>query len=70
MTTKETLWELPAETTPTLIEYLLTSDLNTIPTEVLNDFWWYLDQALGYEFWAEKQQCLKRLTHDQESLQP
>lgn len=65
MMTKETLSPLPQETTPTLTKYLLTSDLNTIPQEVLNDFWWYLDQALGYEFWIEQQekiQCLKEST--------
>jgi hypothetical protein len=53
---------LPQETTPILVRYLLTCEISTMPQEIRDNFWWYVDVALGYEFWCKKRDELHSLT--------
>lgn len=61
MTMTETLFALPATTTLELLDYLLNYPVESLPDEVVNNYWFYLDYALGYQFWADKQDELCQL---------
>jgi hypothetical protein len=58
---------LPIERTQILIDYLLTCDLEKMPLEVRENFWFYIDHALGYNFWASKQKEIECLLNTKES---
>jgi hypothetical protein len=68
--TKESLLPLPAKQTPTLVKFLSDMELQTLGGITPNEYLHLWDLALGYEFWVEKQECLKKLTHDQGNTQP
>lgn len=59
---------LPTEKTQILIDYLLTCDLEKMPLEVRENFWFYIDNALGYEFWADKQEEINKLRSNCEGM--
>ncbi len=63
----ENLSPLPTEKTQILIDYLLTCDLEKMPLEVRENFWFYIDHALGINFWSSKQEEIECLLNTRES---
>lgn len=62
MTTKETLLPLPQKTTPTLVTFLKGLELQELDGITPDEYLHLWDLALGYTFWANKQeeiQCLR-----------
>lgn len=51
-----------------MTEYLLKTDIDHLSQEVRDNFWFYVDTALGYEFWADKQEEINKLRSNCEGM--